>query len=239
MKVKWMILLALPIAFGGVVSCKKKGCTDATATNYKEEAKKDDESCVYLPTISLIGSASVTVQLGDAYEDAGATATNKDGSSVNVIETSNNVNTALAGTYQVVYSATNAQGTVSVTRTVTVVVGADNWVGNWTLSSTCSGSEFPLNTNPIISEAASENGLEISEMFNYLGVIFGTAQVIFDGQNLTVPEQNYNNNGVNITYSGSGTLNNEGTIAIVNYTYDNTTPFVGGQGTCTATYIKQ
>lgn len=239
MKLKWMILLAAPIFFGGVTSCKKKGCTDAAATNYKEEAKKDDESCVYLPTIALVGPASVTIQLGDAYEDAGATATNKDGSNVAVVETSNNVNTNAAGTYQVVYSASNTQGTVSVTRTVTVVIGADNWVGNWVLSSTCSGTQFPLNANPIIVEGAQGNSLEISEMFNYLGVIFGTATANFDGADITVPEQNYDNNGVNITYSGIGTLNAQGTIAIVNYTYDNQTIFVGGQGTCIATYIKQ
>ena len=28
-------------------SCKKKGCTDETATNYESDAKKDDGSCVY------------------------------------------------------------------------------------------------------------------------------------------------------------------------------------------------
>ncbi len=30
-----------------VSSCKKKGCTDSTATNYSEKAKKDDGSCQY------------------------------------------------------------------------------------------------------------------------------------------------------------------------------------------------
>ena len=31
----------------GVSSCKKEGCTDATANNYNSEAKKDDGSCTY------------------------------------------------------------------------------------------------------------------------------------------------------------------------------------------------
>ena len=31
-------------------SCKKKGCTDPTATNYNEKAKKDDGTCEYAPT---------------------------------------------------------------------------------------------------------------------------------------------------------------------------------------------
>ncbi len=46
MKMKKMALIvgALSIA---AISCKKEGCTDETATNYSEEAKKDDGSCVY------------------------------------------------------------------------------------------------------------------------------------------------------------------------------------------------
>ncbi|WP_107037287.1 hypothetical protein [Brumimicrobium mesophilum] len=30
-----------------ISSCKKEGCTDATATNYSSDAEKDDGSCVY------------------------------------------------------------------------------------------------------------------------------------------------------------------------------------------------
>jgi hypothetical protein len=40
------ILLAIVVA-GGTTSCKKKGCTDATATNYDSEAEKDDGTCEY------------------------------------------------------------------------------------------------------------------------------------------------------------------------------------------------
>lgn len=30
-----------------ITACKKEGCTDSTATNYNEDAKKDDDSCIY------------------------------------------------------------------------------------------------------------------------------------------------------------------------------------------------
>lgn len=36
----------------GLVSCKKEGCTDNTATNYNSKAKKDDGSCTYAPKAS-------------------------------------------------------------------------------------------------------------------------------------------------------------------------------------------
>lgn len=42
---KNLILLLLGGLF--LISCKKKGCTDPTATNYDADAKKDDNSCVF------------------------------------------------------------------------------------------------------------------------------------------------------------------------------------------------
>src|SRR5690554_2945854 len=40
------LLIVATLAFTSV-SCKKEGCTDASAINYSEEAKKDDGSCTY------------------------------------------------------------------------------------------------------------------------------------------------------------------------------------------------
>lgn len=241
MNKKWLLLILPALILSGMSSCKKKGCTDQEATNFNEEAKKDDESCTYAPTIKLIGDKEVEINLGANYEDQGATATNKDGSSLTVVidDASDEVNTSVAGTYVITFKATNDYGVAKVSRTVNVVIGPDAWEGSWALTSQCSAVQFPLNDAPIINQAQNGN-LGIDDMFDYLGVIFGSATAIVDGANITVPEQTYSNNGITIVFSGTGTMNETGTVATIDYAYDNTTPLVGGDpGTCTATYEKQ
>lgn len=44
---KVLFLLVLVPALLFTAGCKRKGCTDSTATNYDEDAKKDDGSCEY------------------------------------------------------------------------------------------------------------------------------------------------------------------------------------------------
>jgi PKD repeat protein len=70
----------------------------------------------------LIGAATVTVQLGAVYTDAGATATdNVDGDISDRITVVNPVDTSIAGTYTVSYSVEdNAGNSASATRTVIV-----------------------------------------------------------------------------------------------------------------------
>lgn len=240
---KSLLLLLVPAVFvGSLSSCKKKGCMDPDATNYNEEAKKDDESCTYVPIISLNGPAQMTLELGDTYEEQGATATNKDGSTVNVVieDSSDEVNTTQTGTYTITYSATNDYGKSTVTRTVTVVVGSGAWLGTWSVDSDCSGTRFPLNDSPEISlSVVNGSELLIESKFDYLSVIFGTATATIDNEVITVPQQTYSNNGVTIQFSGTGAMNATGTSFTIDYEYNNTTPLIGGSGTCTATYEKQ
>ena len=81
------------------------------------------------PVISLNGAATVTLTLGDTYEDAGATATDDVDASVEVTTvitfggtTVETVDTDIAGTYIITYSATDTatNAATPVTRTVTV-----------------------------------------------------------------------------------------------------------------------
>ena len=215
--------------------CKKKGCTDSTATNYNNTAKKDDGTCLYTPIITLNGNSSVSVNVGATYNDAGATAVNKDGSAVAVTTTST-VNTANKGTYTVTYTATNANGTTTATRTVNVVIGQDNWLVTWALTSDCGATAFPLASAPVITAGSNATSLNIDNMFNLIG---GTATATISGATVNIPQQTVDATIGQITYSGTGTMNDQGNIIVITYTYDNNAPFIGGSGTCTATYTKQ
>ena len=74
------------------------------------------------PVITLNGSANITLELQQAYNELGATATdNVDGDLTSSIVTSGSVNTNVAGTYTITYSVSDAAGNSdSATRTVTV-----------------------------------------------------------------------------------------------------------------------
>jgi hypothetical protein len=216
-------------------ACKKKGCMDTSAVNYNAEAKKDNETCQYKPIITLNGASTVTVTLGSTYEDAGATAKNKDGSAVTVTANTSAVNTNQTGTYTVTYTATNDNGTTTATRTVNVVVGQENWLVTWNAISDCSGTQFPISGTPTIT-ANGATGLNIENFFSLVG---GTVTATINGSTITIPEQTINVTVGDVILSGTGTMNATGTQFQVTYTYENTTPFIGGSGSCLAIYNKQ
>ena len=233
---KILFLVCVGLAATTITSCKKKGCTDNGAVNFNNKAKKDDGSCLYKPIIKLNGQTSVTINVGSSYTDAGATATNKDGSSVTVT-TNNQVDTTTVGTYSVNYAASNSNGTSTAQRTVKVVIGAENWTGpTWGLTSTCSATKFPVSGSPTISAGATAADINIGNFFNLVG---GTATGTINGAAVTIPQQTINIQLGNIDFSGTGAMNASGTQIQITYTYNNTTPVIGGSGTCVAIYDKQ
>jgi hypothetical protein len=234
MKFYLSIIAASALLLGTTTSCKKKGCMDQDAVNYNSEAKKDDGTCKFTPTITVNGNNPENINVGDTYTDAGATATNKDGSSVNVT-TSSQVDATTKGTYTVTYTATNENGSATATRTVNVNIGQDNWLVTWAVESDC-GNAFPLTPDPVFSAGAGANGLVIDNMFNLFG---GTANATINGNNINVPSQTIDVTFGQVTFSGVGSINNQANTITITYTYDNTIPLIGGQGTCVATYTKQ
>ncbi|MDH5389208.1 MAG: DUF5011 domain-containing protein [Gammaproteobacteria bacterium] len=95
-----------------------------SATNTTTATRTVDVITGEIPIISLLGSASVTISMGDAYTDAGATATDvEDGNMTTSIVTTNAVNTSLAGDYNITYNVTDSNGNAAteVVRIVHVV----------------------------------------------------------------------------------------------------------------------
>lgn len=81
-----------------------------------------------VPVITLGGNASINVTVGNAYNDAGATANdNVDGDISGNIVTVNPVNTATVGTYTVTYNVSDSSGNAAnqVSRTVHVIAAPD------------------------------------------------------------------------------------------------------------------
>ncbi|MEY4287877.1 MAG: hypothetical protein RL511_1967 [Bacteroidota bacterium] len=234
MKTTFSLLAFSALLIGTTASCKKKGCMDQDAVNYNAEAKKDDGTCKYAPTITVNGNNPENINVGDTYTDAGATATNKDGSAVTV-STSSQVDATTKGTYTVTYTATNDNGTTTATRTVNVNIGQDNWLVTWAVTSDC-GNSFPLTPDPAITAGATANELIIDNMFNLFG---GTANATINGNNINIPSQTIDVTLGQVTFSGVGSINNQANLITITYTYDNTIPLIGGSGTCVATYTKQ
>jgi hypothetical protein len=73
------------------------------------------------PVISLNGASSITLTVGDTYEELGASAVDDIGNPVEVISDANSVvDTNTAGTYTVTYSVDTAESPIIITRTVVV-----------------------------------------------------------------------------------------------------------------------
>ena len=88
------------------------------------EDDQEPEPDTTAPVITLLGPASLTIQIGEVYTDAGATASDDTDGDVTdkITVTGDDFDTNIAGTYTVKYNVSDAAGNAAteVTRTVTV-----------------------------------------------------------------------------------------------------------------------
>jgi hypothetical protein len=100
--------------------------SDSQGNAAEEVTRSVDVVDTTAPEITLLGSTPVTVEVGTAYTDAGAKATDvgdDDATLTSAIITVNPVDANTVGTYTVTYNVTDSQGNAAaeVTRTVDVV----------------------------------------------------------------------------------------------------------------------
>jgi prepilin-type N-terminal cleavage/methylation domain-containing protein len=77
-----------------------------------------------IPVITMLGSSPITINQGDTYSDAGATASdNIDGNLTSSISVISTVNPSIVGTYTVTYNVSDSSGNtaIEVIRTVNVI----------------------------------------------------------------------------------------------------------------------
>ena len=99
------------------------------------------------PVITLNGSSTVNLMIGDTYTELGATATDNVDGTDPVIISGDTVNTAVVGTYHVDYNATDNAGNhaIQVVRTVNV-------------NATSTATTTPDTTAPVISDIGGSTG---------------------------------------------------------------------------------
>ena len=117
------------------------------------------------PLIVINGVNPVTVELGSAYEDAGATVTDLDSFT---LTTDSDVDTSVIGTYSVVYTATDASGNSAfATRTV--------FVEDTTAPVITSPSSFSAEENQ-----TSIGTVEVTDAGNVTFTVTGSDNIVID-----------------------------------------------------------
>ncbi|PQJ15214.1 immunoglobulin-like domain-containing protein [Aureicoccus marinus] len=108
---------------------------NSTAANNdaRENFIYSDGSSNGIPVISLYGSPAIQLEIGDNFEDPGASAFDpEDGNISSQIEVSGSVDTSQEGEYTLRYNVTDSDGNTAneVSRTVTIDTSSDNGGGD-------------------------------------------------------------------------------------------------------------
>ena len=143
---------------------------------------------IVAPVITLTGSDTINVTLGDAFTDPGATATdNVDGDiTTSIVVSGDTVDVNTAGTYTITYNVSDAAGNPATEVTRTVIVAAP---GACTAETTESYSAADLNmtflTDPsafVISDGAGFEWIDNPDSDNAVNTSCKVGQITKSGQ---------------------------------------------------------
>ena len=133
-KVSWWGDVNAPNGWGSVYPFNAEGScptVDSTLFTADSDFFTADNACadsvdVTPPVITLIGSSTINLTVGDSYTELGATATDDvDGNLTSSITTSGSVDTLTASTYIITYSVSDSSGnSTSANRSIVVSAAA-------------------------------------------------------------------------------------------------------------------
>ena len=178
------------------------------------------------PVVDLRGSTSVAVKTGGSFTDPGATATDPfTNATVSVSVGGDAVNTAVNGTYMVVYSANDGRGNTGyATRIVTVTPTPDSPPG---IYGTVHNPSLQWYGQFGSSIAELDDGLvAIGAPYDYTDRLLGGAVHIFDSEDWSLARTLYHPTGEGATREFGHRVANAGDgLVAVNTPYD----FTGGR----------
>jgi hypothetical protein len=128
-----------------------------TATNVAGDSDTFQDTIIFLdqdiPLITLLGSETINVTLGDSFTDPGATALDEvDGDiTANIVVGGDTVDTNVEDTYTITYDVTDAQGNEAIQVVRTVIVSAISCVAETEGSLSASNLNLTFMSDPTAS----------------------------------------------------------------------------------------
>jgi autotransporter-associated beta strand protein len=148
--ITWTIATSAVTGDGTVIPSIALNKITDIAGNDNTASTSTDNSVIYditPPAITMTGSSSVTISVGQIYIDAGATATDsREGVLTSSIATINPVNTSVVGTYYVYYDVSDSAGNTATQMRRTVNVAEVVQINNG--SGISIGGAIPISSPP-------------------------------------------------------------------------------------------
>ena len=190
------------------------------------------------PELTLLGDAIMDLCLGDSLVDPGIQSIDAyDVDISDLIDITSNLDNGTVGSYTITYTSTDENGNVStVERTINVGICVSSLLSTYNVNHDCQliGQDI-INDSQSIIQGNSTNEFIIDNFNAFISQISGT----IDGNVVTIPQNVFSVGqfplSIDVTLSGSGTINDTGDEIVINYDYD---AGLAGSGTCTATYTK-
>ena len=190
------------------------------------------------PELTLLGDAIMDLCLGDSLVDPGIQSIDAyDVDISDLIDITSNLDNGTVGSYTITYTSTDENGNVStVERTINVGICVSSLLSTYNVNHDCQliGQDI-INDSQSIIQGNSTNEFIIDNFNAFISQISGT----IDGNLVTIPQNVFSVGqfplSIDVTLSGTGSINDTGNEIVINYDYD---AGLAGSGTCTATYTK-